>query len=187
MRATRPRMVPAHLALSVSARFSHGLAFALIPPATGESRCCSIRPPLAQAEFTKLQLGEHSSISIITDRMHTRWRSASNSGMVQAFCRQARCCNSSCSTRLRAAHGNETRLSIPGPDINDDSLAGSNHGLGATDINSGAGNPASPGSLEDPLPIIRQTHMSSRSSLLGSPVRFFPSPKPRLSIVSRWE
>jgi hypothetical protein len=105
-------MVPAHLALSVSARSSHGLAFTLIPPATGESRCCSIRPPLAQAEVTKLQLGEHSSSSIITDRMHTRWRSASNSGMVQAFCRQARCCNSSCSTRLRAAHGNETRLSI---------------------------------------------------------------------------
>ena len=46
--------------------------------------------------------------------------------------------------------------------------AGSNHGLGTTDINSGAGNPASPGSLEDPLPIIRQAHMSSRSSLLGS-------------------
>ena len=83
--------------------------------------------------------------------------------------------------------GTETRLSIPGPDINDYSLAGLNHGLGTTDINSGAGNPASPGSLEDPLPIIRQAHMSSRSSLLGSPVRLSPSPKPRLSIVSRWE
>ena len=55
------------------------------------------------------------------------------------------------------------------------SLAGLNHGLGTTDINSGAGNPASPGSLEDPLPIIRQAHMSSRSSLLGSPVRLSPS------------
>ena len=71
--------------------------------------------------------------------------------------------------------------------INDYSLAGSNHGLGTTDINSGAGNPASPGSFADPLPIIRQAHMSSRSSLLGCPVRFSPSPKPRLSIVSRWE
>ena len=75
----------------------------------------------------------------------------------------------------RMCHGIETRLSIPGPDINDYSLAGLNHGLGTTDINSGAGNPASPGSLEDPLPIIRQAHMSSRSSLLGSPVRLSPS------------
>ena len=83
--------------------------------------------------------------------------------------------------------GNRTRLLVQGPDINDYSLAASNHGLGTTDINSGAGDPSSTGGLADPLPIIRPAHMSGPSSVLGCPVRFSPSPKPRLSIVSRWE